>query len=93
MMQLPEQQALMEQMFKGGKMIYEMSLVGNRIYMGTEGELAETSTTPPIEINANTRLAGSMNVISMMKMGGRVGRFRCWCGFLDTGCDRHSNLV
>lgn len=76
MMAIPEQKALMDQMFKDGKITYEMCLIDNRIYMGTEGVLndvmAQTRSKPPIEINANTRIAGSMNIISLMKVGNEL---------------------
>lgn len=75
-MQIPEQKEYMESMFPGGKLTYEMCLVGDRIYMASEGDLPtamKTSTVPsPVELNAGTRVAGSMNLISMMKLTAEV---------------------
>lgn len=74
--QLPEQKAILEQMFEGGKINYEMSLVKDRIYVATEGRLdeafTENTTTAPLEITADTRVAGSMNIVSMMEMGAEI---------------------
>jgi hypothetical protein len=70
-LQLPEQEALMENIFEGGTISYEMCLVENRIYVASKGALEKalksTATTAPFEINANTRLAGSINLVSMIK--------------------------
>lgn len=75
-MQLPEQKAVMEQLLEDGKIKYEMSLVDDRIYIATEGELGEamagTNNSPPLEITPDTRFAGSMNFISFAKMGTEI---------------------
>lgn len=73
-MQMPEQQAMMDQLFEGGKVVYEMTLVGDRIYMATEGELegafkSKGADSAPVEINANTRLVGTMDFASIFRMG------------------------
>jgi len=72
LMQLPEQEAIMGQMFKDGKLTYEMSLVDNRIYVakggGLERAMEEVSSTAPIEFSENTRVAGSINIISIIQM-------------------------
>ncbi|MDQ8206635.1 hypothetical protein QEH52_03885 [Coraliomargarita sp. SDUM461003] len=72
----PEQEEVMNQFFKDGKIAYEMCLIDDRIYMGTQGDLSSTiagaSSLPAIEINEKTRIAGSMNFISLMKMGASV---------------------
>ncbi|WPJ97464.1 hypothetical protein SH580_07040 [Coraliomargarita algicola] len=76
-MQMPEQQAVMEQFFKNGQVVYEMVLVGDRIYMATEGELESAfaspgGANPPLRIHSNTRLLGVINFASMMQMGASV---------------------
>lgn len=73
-MELPEQKAMMEQMFPGGKMTYEMAIKDERIYMATEGKLdrllsAKPGKAPPVEINEHTRFAVSYNFLAFMKLG------------------------
>lgn len=72
-MQMPEQQEVMEKMFPSGQLIYEMSQKDARIYMASEGDL-DVALTPqsqpsPIEFNPNTRMAGVVDIISIMQMG------------------------
>ncbi len=73
LLQLPEQQKMMEELLGGGELSYEITVVGDRVYLGTKGGLdaamAPADNVSPIEINENTRMAGSINIISMMKMG------------------------
>ena len=75
-MQMPEQQEVMEKMFPGGQLIYEMSQKGDRIYMASEGDLEDVfeaqSQPSPIELNENTRMAGVVNMISIMQMGAGI---------------------
>lgn len=70
-MQLPEQREVMEAMFPGGKVAYELCLIDDRIYMASEGALDATiqqvATPAPMQISEATRIAGSMNIISMMR--------------------------
>ena len=72
-MQMPEQQELMEKMFPGGQLIYEMSQKGDRIYMASAGDL-DSAIIPkgqpsPVPFNKNTRMAGVVNLIALMQMG------------------------
>jgi hypothetical protein len=71
-MQMPKQQKVMEKMFPGGQLIYEMSQKNDRIYMASAGDLDIILTAQnrpsPIKFNEKTRMAGMMNIISFMQM-------------------------
>ena len=90
-MQMPEQKAMMEKMFQGGKMAYEMALVDNRIYMASEGRLesamAKKNNQSPITFNENTRMAGTLNIISMMEMGSEFAGPEADLEFSEVGAE------
>jgi hypothetical protein len=74
-MQIPGQQEQMLALFKDGKICYESTVMEDRIYFATPGSLEQTLKSsypmPAIQPSAATRMLGSFNLVSLMKMGAR----------------------
>lgn len=73
-MQLDGQKELMEKMFKDGKFVYEMAVVGSRIYISGEGELEQvmlpkSNGKVPAGVGPNTRFYGTMDFLEFFKLG------------------------
>ena len=70
---MPEQKEMMEQLFAGGEIVYEMVLADSRIYIASEGQLdlsaSENSTTPaPIALTSDTRALFALDFGAMMRL-------------------------
>ena len=72
-MQIPGQQEQMLALFEDGEIVYESSVIEDRIYFATPGNLEHalefSHPMPTIQPSAATRMLASFNIISLMKLG------------------------
>ena len=72
-MQMPGQQEQMLALFKDGQIEYEATQIEDRIYFATpgnlEGALKSDRPMPAIQPSSATRMLGSANIVSLMKLG------------------------
>lgn len=72
-MQMPGQKEQMLALFEDGKIVYESAVIDDRIYFAGSGELEQALQAnhpkPAIQPTDATRMLGSLNLISLMKLG------------------------
>lgn len=69
--QSPQQKKMLETMWPGGKMQIEYALKESRLYMATgdsiEKSMTPFSTSPILEVDSETVLAGHVNLVALVK--------------------------